>query len=754
MSFASETDTGRASLVRLRKGAEDAPLFLFGGIGADPNELAGVASRTRNLKAMIGVDFCTRDNDGQFPTSVAIMAKHSCLAIRALQPRGPYHMVGYSFGGLIAIEVARLLREAGEEIALLGLIDTRYDSRHWPTGIFLRSQARLIRRHLAILLRSPPSSAVPTLSYRARRLVTRFFGRQMPSSLITAASKTRLTSAEQHCRVAMRNYRPRYYTGKITLFDSENDVAAPEFGCAPVELWRKIASEIECRIVPSTHLSIVRDDNSMSNLAAALDRCLDDLNPATAATRPLGRAPRVLLVTAYRWLTTTRAALALSEAGLTVEALCPAGHSLARVKFVSATYHYSALRPISSLRKAIEASKPDLIIPGDDYIASQLHALYTRSNAIDASSDKLRTLIARSLGPPEQYPVFYARDQIAALGHAAGVLCPTVTNIRNETELLTQLDSIGLPAVLKTDGSSGGTGVAIVHNRADAKRAFQKLVAYFNIIRALKRLIIDRDANRILPSLRRARARVSIQPFVNGRAANAAVACWEGEVLAHVCVEVLASHGATGAARVVRVISHPGMSQAVERMTRALRLSGLCGFDFILDSSDGSAHLIEFNPRATQTCHLVSADGEQLLVSLAAKLQGLHGVDSRRRPECGPIVLFPHGFACDPKDPYLQYAYSDLPRNSPELIKLGVEFGYKKNRSFAKAIRQAYEKIPFGRRQTALKEQFSELEQAPPKDPPSPAPPLAPEMPEPPGAMTATALAAVQSHRKRKRPKA
>ena len=150
----------------------------------------------------------------------------------------------------------------------------------------------------------------------------------------------------------------------------------------------------------------------------------------------------------------------------------------------------------------------------------------------------------------------------------------------------------------------------------------------------------------------------------------------------------------------------------------------------------------------------MSADGEQLLVSLAAKLQGLHGVDSRRRPECGPIVLFPHGFACDPKDPYLQYAYSDLPRNSPELIKLGLEFGHKKNRSFAKAIRQAYEKTPFGRRQAALKEQFSELEQAPPKDPPSPAPPLAAGMPEPPGAMTATALVAVQSHCKRKRPKA
>ena len=45
------------SLVRLRKGVEDAPLFLFGGIDGDPNELAGVAARTHGPKAMIGVEF-------------------------------------------------------------------------------------------------------------------------------------------------------------------------------------------------------------------------------------------------------------------------------------------------------------------------------------------------------------------------------------------------------------------------------------------------------------------------------------------------------------------------------------------------------------------------------------------------------------------------------------------------------------------------------------------------------------------------
>ena len=181
------------------------------------------------------------------------------------------------------------------------------------------------------------------------------------------------------------------------------------------------------------------------------------------------------------------------------------------------------------------------------------------------------------------------------------------------------------------------------------------------------------------------RSRVSIQPLVHGQPANAAVACWNGEVLAHVCVEVLASAGATGPARVIRVISHPGMSLAVERMTRALRLSGLCGFDFILDFTDRSAHLIEFNPRATQTSHLVGSDGKQLFASLAKKLCGANLVDGARPPNCGPIVLFPHGLEFDPKSSYWPYADVDTPRNSPELIDLGLEFNRKKNRFSLKA---------------------------------------------------------------------
>ncbi|MFH4082186.1 thioesterase domain-containing protein, partial [Acinetobacter baumannii] len=44
--------------------------------------------------------------------------------IRAVQPEGPYHLVGWSFGGQAAHAVATLLQDKGEEVALLAVMDT------------------------------------------------------------------------------------------------------------------------------------------------------------------------------------------------------------------------------------------------------------------------------------------------------------------------------------------------------------------------------------------------------------------------------------------------------------------------------------------------------------------------------------------------------------------------------------------------------------------------------------------------------
>ncbi|WP_433628785.1 amino acid adenylation domain-containing protein [Nocardia sp. CA-120079] len=57
------------------------------------------------------------------PTSIEEMAERYFGEIRAVQPHGPYHLLGWSLGGAIAHAIAVEMRAAGEQVALLALLD-------------------------------------------------------------------------------------------------------------------------------------------------------------------------------------------------------------------------------------------------------------------------------------------------------------------------------------------------------------------------------------------------------------------------------------------------------------------------------------------------------------------------------------------------------------------------------------------------------------------------------------------------------
>ncbi|MFF1281912.1 amino acid adenylation domain-containing protein [Streptomyces sp. NPDC058299] len=64
---------------------------------------------------------------GPLPGTVAEVAADYLTRIRALQPHGPYHLLGWSYGGIVAHEIAVLLHAAGEEIAYLANLDAYPD---------------------------------------------------------------------------------------------------------------------------------------------------------------------------------------------------------------------------------------------------------------------------------------------------------------------------------------------------------------------------------------------------------------------------------------------------------------------------------------------------------------------------------------------------------------------------------------------------------------------------------------------------
>ena len=63
------------------------------------------------------------------PRSIDEMAEDYLSFIRKIQPHGPYNLLGWSFGGLVAHAIATQLQSMGEEVALLALLDS-YPVQH------------------------------------------------------------------------------------------------------------------------------------------------------------------------------------------------------------------------------------------------------------------------------------------------------------------------------------------------------------------------------------------------------------------------------------------------------------------------------------------------------------------------------------------------------------------------------------------------------------------------------------------------
>jgi predicted ATP-grasp superfamily ATP-dependent carboligase len=375
--------------------------------------------------------------------------------------------------------------------------------------------------------------------------------------------------------------------------------------------------------------------------------------------------PTVLIVTTSRWLPTARLAMALAHAGCTVDALCPAHHPMGKISAVRETYVYRGLTPLTSFARAVAKGKPDLIVPGDDLATLHLHRLYER----EGGHGEVAKLIECSLGAPESFPVVYARTRFIELAQQEGIRAPKTGVIANADALRQWIGRIGFPAVLKANGTSGGDGVRVVRTFEEAERALGALQAPPILARAAKRALLDHDQTLIWPSLFRRRSVVNAQEFVAGREATSAVACWKGAVLASLHFEVVHKRDSAGPSSVLRLIENEDMSAAAEKMVRRLKLSGLHGFDFMLEAHTGNACLIEINPRATQVGHLTLGPGRDLPAALYAALsgEGLH--PAAQVTENDTIALFPQEWKRDPESAFLQSAYHDVPWEEPELLR-------------------------------------------------------------------------------------
>jgi hypothetical protein len=372
-------------------------------------------------------------------------------------------------------------------------------------------------------------------------------------------------------------------------------------------------------------------------------------------------SPSVLLTATLHWPIAARLAIAFRELGCRVETVCPREHFVTRTRALSRAYPYSALSPMRSLRTAIRSAAPDIVIPCDDRAAVHLAELHSRANAKASRDPALAQLLARSLGVPAACALSTERGHLLTIAREEGVRTPTTRVVRTIRELDDWLGQNGFPAVLKIDSTWGGQGVAVVRTRAEARRVWSRMATSTPLTALATRFLLDRDAFQLIQSLKRTRRTVTVQAFVCGAPANRAVACSRGSVRAGISVVAVETQHLTGPATVVRVIEHSEMAGVVDRMVSRLGVSGLWGFDFVLEESTGAAYLIEVNPRATPICHLPLSGGRDLVRAVCELLAGARPVTRVPTLEQTVVALFPGEWLRNPASVYLTSHYHDVP---------------------------------------------------------------------------------------------
>jgi thioesterase domain-containing protein len=241
----------RSSLVAVQPSGTKLPLFCVHGH-------SGEIFQCRNLPLSLGADqpvFGLRSQglSGETPYfTVDEMASHYLREIRAVQWKGPYFLAGYCFGGMVAYEMARLLKTQGQEVALLVMFNTPAPGslKWWPfkPSYPVKRIARELRKLRTLRIREK------LVALRAKAIeLTRIASGSFKAALWHALVKSSIGIAKRQAQglmsvadiniLAAKAYDPGTYAGRIIFFLTNDDDATLLSATDPAGGWRALAED-------------------------------------------------------------------------------------------------------------------------------------------------------------------------------------------------------------------------------------------------------------------------------------------------------------------------------------------------------------------------------------------------------------------------------------------------------------------------------------------------------------------------------
>jgi len=242
----------------LRGHGSGVPLFYipqFHGFGFMPADL--VSHLKDEVRYFDGLYYPGMKAGEPLPATVEEIAAYLIPQIQKIWPQGPYKLMGWSFGGCIAYEIARQMKRKNLEVASVLLIDSH------ALGPSRQNKISLPQAGLRFARRLWEVKGGERWRFLRETLGSRFGFLDLPKPEGSeAVPKPIMTPIMEAVLRASRNYRPESYKGKVVLFQIEDWEFFSGFRYDPDPSfgWRHLAGDgLKIITLPGDHVSIVQE---------------------------------------------------------------------------------------------------------------------------------------------------------------------------------------------------------------------------------------------------------------------------------------------------------------------------------------------------------------------------------------------------------------------------------------------------------------------------------------------------------------
>jgi len=266
------------SLVPIKPQGTKTPLYIVHGAGMNVLIYKMMSHYMDAEQPVYGLQARGLNGIDEPADSIEEMAADYVAAITAANPHGPYALAGYSFGGVIAFEMARQLLAAGRPVTFVGRFDTYADQsdyydpwlpKYWRRGVYALKN---IGYKLLLLSKHPKAIIGLKLASWRRATLDRFKYSRAEQYELVNGHPPRMGAAQE---TAHRNYRLTPQPVAVHLFRCTEHtyyLQDPEYLG-----WRELAQGgVQIHEVPGNHFNLFASPHDAACarvLQAALDTC-------------------------------------------------------------------------------------------------------------------------------------------------------------------------------------------------------------------------------------------------------------------------------------------------------------------------------------------------------------------------------------------------------------------------------------------------------------------------------------------------